>query len=80
MIRTTANFIILWRAWAGSFYWDFGSSPAPESAILKQISAQLRKANLFFDFVSGAKHSPSSSSDQVVLRIEIPDFSEIWVN
>ena len=61
-------------------FWDFGSSPAPESAILKQISAQLRKTNLFSDFASGAKHSPSSSSDQVLFRIEIPDFAEIWVN
>ena len=29
--------------------------------------------------VSGAKHFPSSSTGQVVLRIKIPDFSEIWV-
>ena len=62
----------------GHFY-GFRWSPAPESTILKQISAQLRKANVSMYLVSGAKHSPSSSTGQVVLRTKIPDFSEIWV-
>ena len=59
---------------------DLGSSPAPQDTILKRISAQLRTASLSFEVLSGAKHSPSSSCVQVVLRTQIQDFREIWVN
>ena len=44
---------------------------------MKQISAQLRKANAFMYLISGEKHSPLSSRVQVVLRTRIPDFSKI---
>ena len=60
----------------GNFY-DFGGSAASAGTILKQISAQLRKANVFMYLVSGAKHSPLSSKDQVVLRTRIPDFQNL---
>ena len=29
--------------------------------------------------ISGAKHSPLSSHDLVTLRVEIPDFTEMWI-
>ena len=61
----------------GNFF-DFGGSAASAGTILKQISAQLRKANAFMYLISGAKHSPLSSRVQVVLRTRIPDFSKIW--
>ena len=55
---------------------DFRVSPGLQGTILEQISAQLRKSKCH---LSGAKHSPFSSRDQMALRAEVPEFSEIWL-